>query len=98
MRLAVPGRVPAGEHPADRVARPWRPEGPAVGPMPSLQSAALDTAQATQLLHALRQRLRPSQGEEELDAGSPCPDDGTSLTAQGAGCRSWGDHVAARRR
>ena len=38
VRLAVPGRVPAGEHPADRVARPWRPEGPAVGPMPSLQA------------------------------------------------------------
>ena len=38
VRLAVPGRVPAGEHAADRLARPWRPEGPAVGPMPSLQA------------------------------------------------------------
>ena len=36
--LAVPGHVPAGEHAADSLTQPRRPEGPAVGPRTSLQA------------------------------------------------------------
>src|SRR5215510_1564734 len=57
--LTVPGRVPADGHAAHRLARPRRPEGPAVG-LPA--GAALDKARPTPLLHALHHRLRSSQG------------------------------------
>ena len=36
--LAVPGHVPVGEHAADSLTQPRRPEGPAVGPRTSLQA------------------------------------------------------------
>ena len=75
----MPGRVPAGEHPADRVARPWRPEGPAVGPMPSLQARRSIRRRPHSSCTLSGNACGPSQGEEGgLDAGSPCPDDGTS--------------------
>src|SRR5215467_7271247 len=56
-----PARCRRGEHAADRLVRPRRPAGAAVGPSDFPAGAALEKAPATPLLHALQQRLRPYQ-------------------------------------
>ena len=74
-RCARPGA--GGRAPCRQVGTTVASRGPSGGPHALPAGAALDEAQATQLLHALQHRLRPSQGEVGLDAGSPCPDDET---------------------
>src|SRR5215813_13274904 len=75
-----PARCRRGEHAADRLVRPRRPEGAAVGPSDFPAGAALEKAPATPLLHALQQRLRPYQLAAGRDACASCPDDATPLT------------------
>src|SRR5262249_57841889 len=74
-----PARCRRGEHAADRLVRPRRPAGAAVGPSDFPAGAALEKAPATPRLHALQHRLRPYQLAAGPDACPACPDDDTPL-------------------